>query len=220
MLRHGRRSSSGFQRFSVSDEGTLRMTTVAIIPARYGSARIPGKPLALIAGKPMIQHVVERARQAALVDRVLVATDDERIRDTVEAFGGTAVMTSVALQSGSDRIASAAQLLPDASIIVNVQGDEPLIDPRMIDQAIRPLLEDPVLPAATLIRAITSQEELLSTSFPKVVIDRDGNCLYFSRSVIPFLRDTDQSAWLGQHTFYRHIGLYVFQRPLLHCCIL
>jgi len=129
-----------------------RGETVAIIPARYASSRFPGKPLAMIGARPMIVHVMERARGASLVDRVLVATDDRRIADAVRAAGGEAVMTPEDIRSGSDRIAIAARDLPDAEIIVNVQGDEPLIPPQMIDEAVAPLREDPSVEAGTLAR--------------------------------------------------------------------
>lgn len=188
---------------------------VAVIPARYASQRLPGKPLALINGKPMICRVAERVRQAALVDDVIVATDDRRIAEAVEASGITAVMTPVDVRSGSDRIAIVAATLPETEIIVNVQGDEPLLPPAMVDEAVQPLLEDDSIVAGTLVRRIASEEELLSPSIPKVVLDREGFCLYFSRSVVPFVRDCPAPEWMRKHTFYRHIGLYVFRRDFL-----
>jgi 3-deoxy-manno-octulosonate cytidylyltransferase (CMP-KDO synthetase) len=189
--------------------------TVAIIPARYGSTRLPGKPLLTIAGKPMIQHVVERVSQAKLVERVMVATDDERIRSAVQAFGGEAVMTSPDCQSGTDRIAEVARSLTGAEIIVNVQGDEPLIPPTMIDAAIRPLWDDPMILVGTLVRRIADFAELDDPAVPKVALDRNGNCLYFTRSPIPYGRDLPFEAWLAHHTYYRHIGIYVFRRSFL-----
>ncbi len=189
--------------------------TVAIIPARYASQRLPGKPLAEIHGKPMICHVVDRTSRARLVSDVLVATDDQRIADAVLACGGRAVMTPASLQSGTDRIAWVARTLDDAELVVNVQGDEPLIPPEMIDQAICPLLEDDRLVAGTLVKRIQSTEELLNPSLPKVVLDADGFCLYFSRSPIPFGRDLPQPEWLDHHRYFRHIGLYVFRRTFL-----
>jgi len=194
---------------------TSGLHTVAIIPARYGSERLPGKPLALIAGRPMIQHVVERTARATLVHRVLVATDDERVATAVHAFGGEAVMTPADLKSGTDRIAYVARDMTDADIIVNVQGDEPLIAPAMIDQAIRPLVQNPELVASTLVRVIQSQDDLQNPGIPKVVLDRSGNCLYFSRSAVPFVRDLPHNQWLATHRFYKHIGLYVFRRDFL-----
>jgi 3-deoxy-manno-octulosonate cytidylyltransferase (CMP-KDO synthetase) len=191
------------------------MSRVAIIPARYASERLPGKPLALIAGKPMIQHVYERARQARLLDEVIVATDDERVAAAVRAFGGTVVLTPRDVRSGTDRIALVAQELTRASVIVNVQGDEPLIDPAMIDEAIEPLLRDSSLVASTLVRPISSSEDLASPSIVKVVLNAHGDCLYFSRSPIPFARDIPSGDWLRTASYYKHIGLYVFRREFL-----
>jgi 3-deoxy-manno-octulosonate cytidylyltransferase (CMP-KDO synthetase) len=161
----------------------------------------------------MIQHVYERASLAKRVHRVIIATDDERIASTVRAFGGEAVMTPPSLRSGSDRIAYAARSLKDAKVIVNVQGDEPLIIPDMIDQAITPLWEDSTLVAGTLVRKISTEDELRNPSIPKVVMDRHGYCLYFSRSPIPFVRDHDH--WTTAGDFYKHIGLYVYRREFL-----
>jgi 3-deoxy-manno-octulosonate cytidylyltransferase (CMP-KDO synthetase) len=192
-----------------------RSRTVAIIPARFASSRLPGKPLADICGKPMIQHVVERTRQASCIDDVIVATDDTRIKDAVEAFGGRAVMSPAELSSGTDRVAFVARALPEAEIIVNVQGDEPVIEPAMIDEAVRSLVADSGAVAATLVRKIETPEELLSVSVVKAVLDRDGNCLYFSRSTIPFVRDVPLPDWLARQVHYKHIGLYVFRREFL-----
>lgn len=193
--------------------GNIR--TVAIIPARFASQRLPGKPLSDICGKPMIRHVVERTRQASLVDDVVVATDDPRIVDAVRGFGGTAVMTPPDLASGSDRVAFVARTMPDAGVVVNVQGDEPLIVPAMIDEAVAPLLADPHILAGTLVRKIETPEELLSASVVKAVLDRDGYCLYFSRSTIPFVRDLPIHDWLARGVHFKHIGLYVFRREFL-----
>ena len=189
--------------------------TVAIIPARYGSQRLPAKPLADIAGKPMIQHVYERTARASRVAEVIVATDDERVASAVRAFRGHAVVTPASLQSGTDRVAFAARSLERADIVVNVQGDEPLIDPAMIDQAIQPLVMDSTIAVGTLVRKIETETELNNPSVVKVVLDYEGCCLYFSRSVIPFLRDHAASEWLKHHTYYKHIGLYVFRREFL-----
>jgi 3-deoxy-manno-octulosonate cytidylyltransferase (CMP-KDO synthetase) len=191
------------------------MHTVAIIPARYASERLPGKPLVDIGGKPMIQHVYERTALAKQVHRVIVATDDERIATTVRGFGGEALMTPFSLKSGSDRIAYVARSLNNADIIVNVQGDEPLIVPDMIDQAVVPLREDHTLVAGTLVRKIRTENELLNPSIPKVVLDKNGFCLYFSRSPIPFVRDHARAQWMVEGEFYKHIGLYVYQREFL-----
>jgi 3-deoxy-manno-octulosonate cytidylyltransferase (CMP-KDO synthetase) len=191
------------------------MSRIAIIPARYASERLPGKPLALIAGKPMIQHVYERTRRARLLDEVIVATDDDRVAEAVRAFGGAVALTPGDVKSGTDRIALVAEGLPHASVIVNVQGDEPLIDPAMIDEAIEPLLRDSSLVASTLVRPISSSEDLASPSIVKVVLNSHGDCLYFSRSPIPFARDVPSGDWLRGAMYYKHIGLYVFRREFL-----
>ena len=188
---------------------------VAVIPARYGSERLPGKPLADIAGKPMIQHVVERVRRASLVNEVIVATDDERILAAVRQFGGHAVMTDPALRSGTDRIAVVARTRPDATIVVNVQGDEPLIHPAMVDDAIRLLLEDPRLNVATLVHRITDPADLENPAVVKVVLDHQLNCLYFSRASIPFARDISPGQRLANAPYWKHVGLYVFRRAFL-----
>lgn len=189
--------------------------TIVIIPARYASERLPGKPLADIGGKPMIQHVVERSACARTIDGVCVATDDERIASAVRAFGGTALVTPASLRSGSDRVAFVAQTMPDASLIVNVQGDEPLIEPAMIDEAVEPLRRDPSIVAGTLVRALTSDDELLNPGTVKTVLDRQGFCLYFSRSPIPHVRGVPPESWRSTATFYKHIGLYVYRRAFL-----
>ncbi len=188
---------------------------IVVIPSRYASVRLPGKPLADIGGLPMIVRVAEQARRAATVAQVFVATDDDRIRSAVERAGFTAVMTSTSCASGSDRIAEAVRSLPDADIVVNVQGDEPMIPPAMIDQAVRPLLDDPAIDVGTLVTAIHSEEELRAPSVTKVVLDVSQNCLYFSRAAIPHLRDSGAGNWIDGGTWYRHIGLYVFRREFL-----
>ena len=189
--------------------------TVAIIPARYASQRFPGKPLALIGGKPMIIHVMERAASAECVDRALVATDDDRIAAAVRTHGGEAVMTPADIRSGSDRIAFAARRLKDAEIIVNVQGDEPLIPPEMIDEAVRPLLEDPSIGAGTLVRRIRSVEEWRNPNIVKALLDRSGRCLYFSRAAVPYGRGIEPGEIIMSHPVYAHVGLYVFRREFL-----
>jgi 3-deoxy-manno-octulosonate cytidylyltransferase (CMP-KDO synthetase) len=193
----------------------LGTRTVAVVPARYGSTRLPGKPLVMIAGKPMIQHVVERVSLAKLVERVVVATDDQRIVDAVQTFGGEAVMTSRDCQSGTDRIAEVMRNETDVDIVVNVQGDEPLIPPTMIDAAIKPLWDDPMILVGTLVRRIHDMAELDDPAVPKVALDRSGRCLYFTRSTIPYGRDLPFEAWLAHHTYFRHIGIYVFRRSFL-----
>lgn len=197
----------------------VKPVIIAVIPARYGSTRFPGKSLALIRDKPMVQWVYERTKRSTLLDRVIVATDDRRILDAVTAFGGDAVMTSEAHATGTDRIAEVAEQL-DCTIVVNVQGDEPLIDPRMIDEAVRPLAEDPSIPMGTLAQRITDPAEAVDPNVVKVVMDRKGYALYFSRAPIPWDRDH----WAGRTVLagltldgprYKHIGLYVYRRDFL-----
>jgi 3-deoxy-manno-octulosonate cytidylyltransferase (CMP-KDO synthetase) len=186
----------------------------AIIPARYASSRFPGKPLALIAGKPMIQHVYERVSQASKVSNVYVATDDERIARVVLDFGGEVIMTDSDLPSGTDRVAAAANEIR-ADIIVNVQGDEPLISPEIIDATCGPLLSNPELDVATPIIRINTMEELLNPNVAKVVLGEKMRALYFSRSVIPFQRDVPMDEWLSRAVYWKHIGLYAYRRAAL-----
>jgi len=188
-----------------SDSGPV----IAIIPARYQSTRLPGKALADIGGHPMIEHVYRRASSASSVSSVLVATDDERILEAVRGFGGVACMTSADHQSGTDRLAEVAAEL-GADIIVNVQGDEPLIEPAMIDEAIEPLLADPLVVMSTLRRRIDNESELKNPNVTKVVVDREGYALYFSRAPIPFTRNGNAAA-----RAWRHVGLYVYRRDCL-----
>jgi 3-deoxy-manno-octulosonate cytidylyltransferase (CMP-KDO synthetase) len=195
------------------------MKITAIIPARYASTRFPGKALADIGGRPMIQHVYERACKASLVSRVIVATDDTRIAYAIRLIGGEAVMTSTGHETGTDRLAEVAGSL-DTDIIVNVQGDEPLISPEMIDQAIEPFLNDPALKMGTLKTRIKSLHDFLSPNVVKVVTGADGCALYFSRSPLPFFRDKwqdlkDESFVNGKLLCYKHVGLYVYRRDFL-----
>jgi 3-deoxy-manno-octulosonate cytidylyltransferase (CMP-KDO synthetase) len=193
----------------------LTPTVIGIIPARYASNRLPGKPLLDLAGKPIIQHVFERARQAKTLNEVLVATDDERISRAVSAFGGKAVMTPTTVQSGSDRAAYAVRNL-EADVIVNIQGDEPFINPEMIDETVQALLDDQQIEASTPVRKIGSSEELSNPSVVKVVLDENKYALYFSRFAIPFLRVLqDRQDWTEKHQYYKHIGLYVFRKKFL-----
>ena len=195
------------------------MKITAVIPARYASTRFPGKALAEIGGKPMIQHVYERTVRASLVNNVIVATDDERICQVVSAFGGVCRMTRLDHETGTDRLAEVAEGL-DADIIVNVQGDEPLIMPEMIDQAIQPFLDDPSLKMGTLKTRIRCLHDFLSPNVVKVVTDKADNALYFSRSPLPFFRDKwqdlkDESFASGKLLCYKHVGLYVYRRDFL-----
>lgn len=184
------------------------MKTVGIIPARYQSSRLPGKPLADIGGKSMIQRVYERACHAARLTGVLVATDDERIFAAVQEFGGAVVMTSSDHLTGTDRLAEAAADL-DADVIVNVQGDEPLLDPAVIDAVAAPFESDSDLAMATLATPIRNAHDALATSVVKVVMDRQGNALYFSRLPIPHYRGGSDG------THWKHIGLYAYRRDFL-----
>lgn len=184
------------------------MKAIGIIPARYGSTRFEGKVLARIGGRPMIQHVCERAAQATALDRVIVATDDERVADVVRGFGGDAVMTSPDHVSGTDRVAEAAASL-EADVIVNIQGDEPLISPRAIDQAVEPFAYRPDVDMTTLCRAITDDGRLNDPNVVKVVSDRQSFALYFSRSAIPYARSP-----AGMEAF-EHLGLYAYRKPVL-----
>jgi 3-deoxy-manno-octulosonate cytidylyltransferase (CMP-KDO synthetase) len=199
------------------------MQVIAIIPARYGSTRFKGKPLARILGKPMVQWVYEGVRKSRLIEEVIVATDDRRILFAVEHFGGKGLMTSATHPTGTDRLAQVARKRK-ARIIVNVQGDEPLIDGRIVDRAIRPLLVDPTLPMTTLMTPIDSIEEWVDPNVVKLVTDQRGFALYFSRSPIPFPRDLPTLKLISQpprqrrvlpRGIYRHIGVYVYRRDFL-----
>jgi len=192
------------------------MRVTAVIPARYASTRFPGKPLAELSGKPMIQWVCEGAARCPLVDKVLVATDDARIAAAVSAFGGTAVMTRADHPTGTDRLAEVAGGL-DSELIVNVQGDEPLIDPAMIEAAVRPLLADPSIPMGTLKTKLASLEEFRNPNVVKVVTDQRGFALYFSRAAIPYPRDfaDDLAARWRELATAKHVGLYVYRRDFL-----
>ena len=191
------------------------MNVVGIIPARYESVRFPGKPLVDIQGKPMIQHVYERCQQVTLFEQVIVATDDLRIHDAVLGFGGNAQMTSNAHKTGTDRLAEVARDL-DAEVIVNVQGDEPLTQAIMIEQAIQPLLADPDVAIGTVKHKIQTPEELFNPNAVKVISDTQDRALYFSRSPIPYIKGKDMHGdGFTEFNFYRHIGLYAYRRDFL-----
>jgi 3-deoxy-manno-octulosonate cytidylyltransferase (CMP-KDO synthetase) len=182
------------------------MKIAGIIPARFQSSRLPGKPLADLGGKPVVQHVYERASQALNV--VYVATDDNRILDAVNVFGGRAVMTDQNHSCGSERAAEVAAAL-DVDIVVNIQGDEPFIDPEMIQAVVRPLEDDKDIQMVTLCRKIHSEKDLKNPSIVKVVKDKNDHALYFSRSLIPYARHEGFSAW------YEHVGLYAYRKDFL-----
>lgn len=187
---------------------------VAIIPARYHSNRFEGKPLALINGKSMIQHVYERALAVPMLEKVAVATDDGRIAECVKSFGGTVVMTSRDHVSGTDRLAEAASILdiPEQDVVVNIQGDQPLFDQEVVQQVAGPLLEDPALPMSTLIYKIIRNEEITDPNHVKTVFDRNGYALYFSRSAIPFQRNPEEPV---APTYYKHLGFYAYRKGFL-----
>ncbi|GAB2786676.1 3-deoxy-manno-octulosonate cytidylyltransferase (CMP-KDO synthetase) [Hymenobacter luteus] len=191
------------------------MQAIGIIPARYASTRLPGKPLVDLAGQSMIQRVVAQARQASL-SRVIVATDDERILAHVRGFGGEAVLTSADHPSGTDRIWDAyQQLQTTADCIINIQGDEPFIHPAQIDALVR-LFDQPQPPQlATLVKPVVNKEELFSPHLPKVVRDAAGHALYFSRHPLPYQRQQDPANWLQHHRYLRHIGLYAYRPDVL-----
>ncbi len=184
------------------------MKIIGIIPARYGSARLEGKPLKDICGKPMIQRVYEAAQQAQWLDQVYVATDDARIVAAVEQFGGNVRLTSVDHKTGTDHIAEVAAAL-DVEIVVNLQGDEPLVNPAMIDEVIQPLVDDSHLPMSTLCVPILEEEALHDPNVVKVVFTQKGDALYFSRSLIPYPRKRDN------FQAYEHLGLYAYRKDFL-----
>ncbi len=184
---------------------------VGIIPSRFASSRFPGKALADLFGKPLVQHVVERASRASLLDEVLVATDDARILEVVQGFGGKACMTSPKHPSGTDRIAEVARDL-ECDLVVNIQGDEPLLDPAVIDSAVEPLIREQTVPMGTLACPLGASEAA-DPNKVKVVLDREGFALYFSRARIPYLRDEVPTEWARPYLL--HVGLYVYRRETL-----
>lgn len=188
------------------------MNVVCIIPSRYESSRFPGKPLADLCGKPMIQRVYERVMKSPLVSYAAVATDDERIFQAVEHFGGHAIRTSPEHCSGTDRVAEAASTLglSGSDVVVNIQGDQPLFEPVQIEEVARPLLNDPAIDFSTLIYRIRREEEITHPNAVKVVFDRDHFALYFSRSTIPFVRDSNL-----QPAYYKHHGIYAYRNSFL-----
>lgn len=192
------------------------MKYLVIIPARYASTRFPAKPLALLGGRPIIEHVYRQVSKA--VSDVVVATDDERIKAAVEAFGGRAVMTSTEHQSGTDRCYEALQRVGgDYDVVVNVQGDEPFVQPEQIEALIA-CFDDPATQIATMVKPFKESdgvEALENPNSPKVVVSRDMKALYFSRSVIPYMRGAERNEWLKRHTYYKHIGIYAFRAKTL-----
>jgi 3-deoxy-manno-octulosonate cytidylyltransferase (CMP-KDO synthetase) len=192
------------------------MKILGIIPARYGSTRFEGKPLAIINGKMMIQRVCEQAKKADKLSEVVVATDDERIFNAVTGFGGKAVMTSANHKSGTDRCREVVDKMGGGfDAVINIQGDEPYINPLQINQ-IAELISDPQTPIASLCKPINDYDELVSHNAVKVVFDKDGKALYFSRYAIPFMRnEADDKQWMSKRTFYKHIGIYAYKTVTL-----
>lgn len=182
---------------------------LGVIPARYASSRFPGKALARLDSRTMLEHVYERVSMARYLSNVVIATDDERILDEARRFGALAKMTREDHLSGSDRVAEVASAFPDAELVVNIQGDEPLIDPNAIDAAILPLLDDPEIPMGTLKKRIEDPREVNDPNVVKVVTDHFGNAIYFSRSPIPYARDEAAAP------YFKHTGLYVYRREFL-----
>ena len=189
------------------------MKFIAIIPARYGSTRFPGKPLAMLGGKTVIQRVYEQAIN--VLHEAYVATDDDRIQKAVEQFGGKAIMTSPNHKSGTDRIQEAATKIgTDADVIINIQGDEPFIHASQLD-TVKSLFDDPQTQIATLGKPFESIETVESPNSPKIVCDLNGYALYFSRSVIPYVRGHEPKDWLKEFPYLKHIGLYAYRREVL-----
>ena len=190
------------------------MRILGIIPARYASTRFPGKPLVDIHGKTMIQRVYEQASQSEILSEVVVATDDERILTHVNGFGGRAILTSNAHQSGTDRCAEVAEKLPGFEVFINIQGDEPYIHSDQIDLLCN-CFESENTELATLVKKINTQEELNNPNSPKVLLNASSEAIYFSRAVIPYLRNVPPSEWLIAHVFYKHIGIYGYRADVL-----
>jgi 3-deoxy-manno-octulosonate cytidylyltransferase (CMP-KDO synthetase) len=191
------------------------MNFIGIIPARFQSTRFPGKPLAILGGKPIIQWVYENAKKA--LDQVYVATDDERIYQAVEAFGGKAVYTAANHQSGTDRCAEAAQKISEKlnfDVVINIQGDEPFIRPEQIE-GLKACFHTPETEIATLIKPIANSAEITNINRPKVVINKLQEAMYFSRSAIPFVRDYKAEEWIDRNKFYSHVGMYAYRFDVL-----
>ncbi len=190
----------------------MKRDVVCIIPSRYESSRFPGKPLADLCGKPMIQHVYERVAKAKAVPYVAVATDDERIFTAVKKFGGNAIMTATTHRSGTDRIAEAVRTLnlPADAIIVNIQGDQPIFEPVQVDEVIHPLVDDSSIYMSTLIYKIVLAEEITHPHAVKVAFDNAGFALYFSRATIPYVRNKSLQA-----DYYKHHGIYAYRNDFL-----
>lgn len=192
------------------------MRSIAIIPARYASTRFPAKPLAILGGKMVVERVYEQVKKA--IDKVVIATDDKRIYDAVMSFGGEVVMTSSEHRSGTDRCAEAYEKLGyEADIVLNIQGDEPFIAPEQIETLVK-CFDSEKIDIATLVKPFSAEDgidALENPNSPKVVINEAQEAIYFSRSVVPYLRGVERSEWLKKHTFYKHIGIYAFRAETL-----
>jgi len=189
------------------------MKFIAVIPARYASTRFPGKPLAILGGKTVIQRVYEQAM--SVLPEVFVATDDERIFDAVASFGGKAVMTRADHKSGTDRIEEAVETIgTDADVIINIQGDEPFVQPSQIETLMH-LFDAPETQIGTLGKPFDTMEAVMNPNSPKIVTDRRGFALYFSRSVIPYIRGVEQGDWMHHYPFLKHLGVYAYRREVL-----
>ena len=190
------------------------MKILGIIPARFASTRFPGKPLIDLAGKTMIQRVYEQAKLASSLTEVVVATDDQRIFDVVELFGGKAIFTSDKHQSGTDRCAEVAEKMEGFDVVINIQGDEPLINPVQID-LVASCFDNDQTQLATLVKIIKSEEELFNFNTPKVILNKNLEAIYFSRQTIPYLNNIDTKNYLQHHTFYKHVGIYGYKTETL-----
>jgi 3-deoxy-manno-octulosonate cytidylyltransferase (CMP-KDO synthetase) len=191
------------------------MKILGVIPSRYGSTRFPGKPLVDIGGKPMIQRVYEQCKKAKFLSKVVVATDDDRIFEVVSSFGGEVIMTSSSHQSGTDRCNEVVNKIgADFDVVINIQGDEPFINPEQVDQ-LCDCFNDPKTEIATLIKPITSEEELFNPNRPKVDIDQNNFAKMFSRDAIPSLPGIKKESWIKEHLFYKHIGIYGYKKSVL-----
>lgn len=187
------------------------MKVLGIIPSRYGATRFPGKPLADIGGMTMVERVYRQAVQASCMTEVIVATEDDRIIQHVQGFGGKAMMTRADHQTGTDRCAEVARMVAGYDIVVNIQGDEPFILPEQIDAAVQPLLDGQLTDISTLAKPIENRDDIFNPNIVKVVLDKRNCAMYFSRSPIPHLRSIPEQDWFGRIVFYKHIGLYAFR---------
>lgn len=190
------------------------MRILGVIPARYESSRFPGKPLIDVAGKSMVERVYGQCLKSSSLSKVIVATDDQRIADHVNLFGGNVAMTSNTHQSGTDRCAEVANNYPEFDILINIQGDEPMIDPDQIDLLCK-CFEDSHTSIATLVKKISTNEELFNENTPKVILNKNKEAVLFSRTAIPFLRGKTRETWIEHYTFFKHIGIYGFRTETL-----